>query len=91
MVQAVERGEPAEALNPHRRELVPPPEIVAAPAGSAIRTFAAIVAGMGIKARKSSTTRSEARTVPTKVSVQTFVNGLDDERRRREATTLISM
>ena len=29
--------------------------------------------------------------VPTKVSVQTFVNGLDDERRRREATTLISM
>jgi hypothetical protein len=29
--------------------------------------------------------------VPTKVSVQTFVNGLDDERRRREATALISM
>lgn len=29
--------------------------------------------------------------VPTKVSVRTFVNGLDDERRRREATALISM
>jgi hypothetical protein len=29
--------------------------------------------------------------VPTKVSVQTYVDGLDDERRRREATALISM
>ena len=29
--------------------------------------------------------------VPTKVSVQTFVKGLDDERRRREATALISL
>ena len=28
---------------------------------------------------------------PTKASVQTFVNGLDDERRRREATALISL
>jgi len=46
---------------------------------------------MGLKARKPSTTRREAKMVPTKVSVQTFVNGLDDERRRREATALISL
>jgi hypothetical protein len=51
----------------------------------------AMVAAMGFKARKRSTTRSEAKMVPTKVSVQTFVNGLVDERRRREATALISM
>src|SRR5687767_12726194 len=50
-----------------------------------------MVAAMGFKGRKSSTTRSAAKTVPTKVSVQTFVNGLDDERRRREAKALISM
>ncbi len=29
--------------------------------------------------------------LPTKVSVETFVSGLDDEQRRREATALISM
>lgn len=46
---------------------------------------------MGFKARKPSTTRSDAKTLPTKVSVETFVNGLDDERRRREATVLIAM
>lgn len=46
---------------------------------------------MGFKARKPSTTRSDAKTLPTKVSVETFVNGLDDERRRREATALIAM
>lgn len=46
---------------------------------------------MGLKARKPTKKKSAAKMVPTKVSVQTFVNGLDDERRRREATTLISM
>ena len=46
---------------------------------------------MGLKARKPPATRREAKMVPTKVSVQAFVNGLDDERRRREATALISM
>lgn len=46
---------------------------------------------MGFKARKPSTTRSDAKTLPTKVGVETFVNGLDDERRRREATALIAM
>lgn len=46
---------------------------------------------MGLKARKASSSRSEAKTKPTKVSVQSFVDGLDDERRQREAKTLISM
>ncbi len=46
---------------------------------------------MGFKARKASSGKSEAKTRPTKVSVQSFVDGLDDERRRREAKTLISM
>jgi hypothetical protein len=46
---------------------------------------------MGLKARKPSTTGSAAKMVPTKVSVQTFVNGLDDERRQREAIAVISM
>jgi hypothetical protein len=35
--------------------------------------------------------RSDAAMVPTKVSVSSFVKGLGDERRRREAKTLISM
>ena len=46
---------------------------------------------MGLKARKPSSGRTEAKTKPTKVSAQSFVDGLDDERRRREAKTLISM
>ncbi len=46
---------------------------------------------MGFKARKTSSGKGEAKTKPTKVSVQSFVDGLDDERRRREAKTLISM
>jgi hypothetical protein len=50
-----------------------------------------MVDAMGLKARKPSTTRSEAKMVPTKVSVRTYVNGLEDERRRREATALIAM
>ena len=50
-----------------------------------------MVGGMGAKARTPPSTKSQAKMVPTKVSVQTFVNGLDDERRRQEATSLISM
>jgi len=46
---------------------------------------------MGLKARKASSRSSDVKMKPTKVSVQSFVDGLDDERRRREAKTLISM
>lgn len=46
---------------------------------------------MGAKTRKPSTTKSAAKMVPTKASVQAFVKGLESERRRREATALISM
>ena len=42
-----------------------------------------MVASMGKKV--------EPKMVPTKVSVRAFVDGLADERRRREATALISM
>jgi hypothetical protein len=46
---------------------------------------------MGFKALKGSSRGGEAKTKPTTVSVQSFVDGLDDERRQREAKTLISM
>jgi hypothetical protein len=49
---------------------------------------------MGKARWPASTKRRANRTpamVPTKASVRTFVNGLDDERRRRDATALISL
>jgi hypothetical protein len=46
--------------------------------------------GVGYR-RRMGAKKSAAKMVPTKVSVQTFVKGLADERRRREAKALISM
>lgn len=45
---------------------------------------------MGLKAR-GTTTSSGAKTLPTRASVQGFIDGLTDERRRRECKSLVKL